>query len=348
MPPIDPYTSAERRQPSPGWAAVRGFARLVRRAPVTVLLAVVAASLLTGAATQATAGNTVVLAAAGLLIGCAAGMLHRPAPDRRLLAARPGLAQTQLLILGAVIAVLIILGGSGFAIYRSTVSGAEDGAAKETVDRLIGETENYWQQYALSRDGTREITYSEWCDFLNQQFTTETDLTLRAAITAVTNRAEGGVLNATQTGDAATCGTTDALAAAGTGAAAGQAMATWQADGLGNSRSAVLIDTQTRSAGTPAAATDMWQRSARVNLVPAGTNTTATELEVVSIATISSTGNTFCAVYVLDSDDPAETGVYRFAQTPGDTGPLIPEACVGGSPAIAAGTDVGEPWPAAS
>ena len=51
---------------------------------------------------------------------------HRLTAARR----RSGLAQTQLLILGAVIAAIIVLSVGGFAVYRSVTRGAEDNATK--------------------------------------------------------------------------------------------------------------------------------------------------------------------------------------------------------------------------
>ena len=72
-----------------------------------------------------------------------------------------------------------MLSVGGFAVYRSVTRGAEGNAMKSNIDRVAISLENYWQQYALNSDGTRDFDMSEACPWLNSQHGTGNDLVIR-------------------------------------------------------------------------------------------------------------------------------------------------------------------------
>ena len=293
-------------------------------------------------------------------------------PARR----RSGLAQTQLLILGAVIAAVIVLSVGGFAVYRSVTRGAEDNAAKTNIDRVLTAAEDYWQQYALNRDGTRDISYPELCDYMNSQFTVEDDLILRSAavVRGTSNGAYHGLgTNATVERSApvhvAQKGAIDSRRAfcdvdVGTGkeivvgqngtgrldvqfhpaaaSAPSRQMSAWQdpALKLGSTRGIFMMPAQKfdKSTGTSSG----WGLGQPG--VPPGTDP-ATEAFVVGV--VGSSGNTFCAVKIFDADDRSDVGNYRYALSPDADGPRIPQPCREGIPRDDRG-EAGSGWKAAS
>ena len=296
---------------------------------------------------------------------------HRLTAARR----RSGLAQTQLLILGAVIAAIIVLSVGGFAVYRSVTRGAEDNATKTNIDRVLAAAEDYWQQFALDRSGVRSIPFTEWCNYANSQFTIEDDLTLRtfastagAPGTAGTKTAladVGGVGNVVTTGTVSSSGNRANCAAVDAGddvhkfeafisttatATSTSAMSAWRTQGLGNTRAVFLLGvdaaTHVPSGATPAAA----DRLPPGTKVPAAAKVhLASERNtVIVVGAVSSSGNSFCAVKVFDADDRSHIGNYRFSSAPVGGNPVIAQECLDGSAGIVAGTDADGGWKAAS
>lgn len=232
---------------------------------------------------------------------------------------RSGLAQTQLLILGAVIAALIILGGAGFVIYRNVTSGAESNALKANLDRVAVQMENYWQQYALNSDGTRDIDLSEICPFLNSTLTSGNDLTLRTmhwkslSGSAFEPEAAGGGVTA----PVASCPST-AVHAAETGAGAtkansnikhkaatGGTISAWQNVGLGSTSGVWISQPYGLSGGTNIPA-------GTANPTGGATGTAASKNEVLVVGGVTPGGKALCLVKVFDADDRALLGEYRY------------------------------------
>ena len=279
---------------------------------------------------------------------------------------RPGLAQTQLLILGAVIAAIVVLSVGGFAVYRSVTRGAEDNAAKANIDRVLAAAEDYWQQYALKRDGTREVSYLELCDYMNARFTVEDDLILRSAAVVVgTNSgspsqrnnylvekgafalnhvAPASVLDDRQaqcdlkvnaaglSGHIDGTGKLDVQFSASNGTAPSRAMSVWQSAGLklGSTRGIFMMPAEEFDETDPSATTPTgWAAATPVAALPAGADNLT---EAFVVGAVSSSGNTFCAVKVFDADNRAHIGNYRYASSPDDDGPRIPEPCHKGIP----------------
>ena len=298
---------------------------------------------------------------------------------RRTTRRRSGLAQTQLLILGAVIAAVIVLSVGGFAVYRSVTRGAEDNAAKTNIDRVLAAAEDYWQQYALNRDGTRDISYPELCDYMNSQFTVEDDLILRSAAVVRgtgtgshgTNSTSGLIqgsppIHVSKKGP---IGTIDARRARCDIAVDSDKKITATPQGAGS------LDAQfqvTTNAGPASRQISKWQdpelklgstrgifmMPAQFFPVPGGSTGwagghagvpygTDPAKEAFVVGVVSSSGNTFCAVKVFDADDRSHIGNYRYALSPDADGPRLPAPCREGIPRDDRG-EADSGWKAAS
>ena len=281
----------------------------------------------------------------------AAVLLERTRTALRESRRRPGIAQSQMFILAAVIVAIIILGGSGFVVYRSVTRGAEDGAMKATLDRVSVEVENYWQTYALDRSGRRAMPFHTICNYLNAQMTQESDLVLRsvvpaaAAPTALTatavaiaavpaNLADIKQAGTAPTGAAARCGDdtgrkgyTSLHVAAGVDDGKWGAVAADGPDaGLGATggtdthqpgawQDAGVFGAQTVGLVALTGASSAANATA-AGQVPFGTDPT---LEAIALVGNSSSGNQFCILKVLDANDRGHVGNYRYASATGKT-----------------------------
>ena len=263
-----------------------------------------------------------------------------------------------------------MLSVGGFAVYRSVTRGAEDNATKTNIDRVLAAAEDYWQQFALDRNGVRSIPFTEWCNYANSQFTIEDDLVLRSAAgrataAAVTTHLAPAGADADAVLGGATNATNRATCPAGTAAADSQVgkfdiiisdetaaspISAWRTLKLGSTRAVFLLGVDAvshvpASTGPTVAA-----------LLPAGTERPAAQKvanaaernTVIVVGAVSSSGNSFCAVKVLDADDRSHIGNYRFSTAPVGGHPVIAQECLDGSLGIAAGTNADGGWKAAS
>ena len=280
-----------------------------------------------------------------------------------------------------------MLSVGGFAVYRSVTRGAEDNAAKTNVDRVLAAAEDYWQQFALNRDGTRKVSFPELCDYMNSQFTVEDDLILRsgglvagaggaagahgntalAKGTAFTFVAKAGTIAAGDIADrrAQCVFTVDAAKKISAGAngtaeldvqflvAANNeqlGMSAWQDSDLklGSNRGIFMMPAQMFLPGNATTTAATGWNAAD----PVAGNTglpvgTDPATEAFVVGVVGSSGNTFCAVKVFDADDRSHIGNYRYALTANDKGPRIPQACINGLPPADAG-EADSGWKAAS
>lgn len=376
----DPDHSPRNSTPNPVPRATNAHRQPLRRRLRAWLTATAAVAV--GALAAALYGLTgTALAAAGAFAGCglvavAVGRQPHTSWGQLLGARRPALAQTQLLILGAVIAAIIVLSVGGFAVYRSVTRGAEDNATKTNVDRVLAAAEDYWQQFALDRSGIREAEFNDLCDYFNSQFTIEDDLILRslgvgelataapaAALGPREVSGKGGAVQSSEGGLAAsgittadrqraTCGNpTEPLGydvhfvTNANDTPPVRALSNWQDLEFGSSSKQKLALGSTRGVFV-GSAVGFPHATSSVPGLPKGT---VWGTETIIVGAVSSSGNSFCAIKVFDADDRSHVGNYRYSSAPDAAGPVIPAPCLAGIPgADITGGEADSGWKAAS
>lgn len=264
---------------------------------------------------------------------------------------RSGQAQNQALIWTAVIVGIIILGGTGYGIYRLITSGSEDQALKNNIDRVAEASETYWQQFAPDRHGRRDIDIMEFCNYANSEFGVGDELALRtlavadgadatAPDAAETHQTLGLVTHvsafdaAVATNTEATCpsavdlfGSFDIIvnnaAIAANTTAANDAFGIKEASDAAESDdliSAGLMSTSTVWIAQHAG----WDQSTTPAIdeeVPAGTRTTGNTAanDVLVFGGVSPSGRSFCLIKVFSASDRGQVGEYRVARDASDS-----------------------------
>ena len=239
-----------------------------------------------------------------------------------------------------------MLSVGGFAVYRSVTRGAEDNAAKTNVDRVLAAAEDYWQQFALDRNGIRAAPFEKVCNYVNSQFTIEDDLVLRSMATVA-------AIGTSVTGPSVGAGGPGEHMAKQVAAAAKTAAACPAAAGAASTYDIAMDSAGAATAMSEWQHTDVLLGSTRGVFIapaygyalPAGTDLAK---EAIVVGEIAPNGSTFCAVKVFDADDRSLVGNYRYAKQPDASGnPVIPVECADtGTGATPTETDAS--WPPAS
>lgn len=267
---------------------------------------------------------------------------------------RRGQAQSQALIWLGVIIGIAILSAGAYGAYRLIVSGAEDTALKDNIDRVAQEADIYWTSFAQDRHGRRSIDMVRFCTYANSKFSADEGITLRTLAladgTAVANDstdtdaantidftnddeiAERVVARLRGLDDsAATCpdGTTEDAA----GSTSNREIEDFAyADivvGDDNPSTPTLTGASSHTAAfAPSLGTlenvglgtqnAVWMAQydwAAAGDLPDGTRGGFTQAnEVLVFGGISPSGNSYCLVKVFDADNRAQAGEYRIVQ----------------------------------